>query len=242
MALPTAETISLTPIAHIRSCYPERFGIPRQAGLVPSATATIAFTATTFNQLSLRGIEDFSHLWIIFLFHQGYAKPKSLVQPPRLGGKKTMGVYATRSPNRLNPVGLSAVPLQQVEYKAHEILLHIQGGDFLDGTPVLDLKPYVPYADAIATATTTWATETDLLPVTWSAAAENALSASGLKVEWLRALITETLAQDPRPAHERGKDGRRGQTWNMRLAGLDIFWQVEAGNAKVTRLDRLSAL
>ncbi|MGB7412884.1 MAG: tRNA (N6-threonylcarbamoyladenosine(37)-N6)-methyltransferase TrmO [Thermosynechococcaceae cyanobacterium] len=230
------EPVSLTPIAYICSCYPERFGIPRQAGLVPSATATIAFTPTEFNKLALRGIESFSHLWIIFLLHQGYAKTKPLVQPPRLGGKKTMGVYATRSPNRPNPIGLSAVPLELVEYKLQEILLHIQGGDFLDGTPVLDIKPYVPYADAIATATTTWATATNLLPVIWSHLAESTLNASAIKVEWLRTLVTETIAQDPRPAHERGKDGRLGQEWNMRLAGLDVFWQVEAGIATVTRL------
>ncbi|MGF1601199.1 MAG: tRNA (N6-threonylcarbamoyladenosine(37)-N6)-methyltransferase TrmO [Thermosynechococcaceae cyanobacterium] len=230
------ERVNLTPIAHIRSCYPERFGIPRQAGLVPSATATISFAHTQFNKLSLRGIECFSHLWVIFLLHQSYAKTKPLVQPPRLGGKKTMGVYATRSPNRPNLIGLSAVPLKQVEYQSHQILLHIQGGDFLDGTPVLDIKPYVPYADAIATATTTWATETDSLPVTWSTLAESTLNARIIDVEWLRTLVTDTIAQDPRPAHERGKDGRPGQEWNMRLAGLDVFWQVEAGIATVTRL------
>ncbi|NJR71570.1 MAG: tRNA (N6-threonylcarbamoyladenosine(37)-N6)-methyltransferase TrmO, partial [Synechococcales cyanobacterium CRU_2_2] len=95
---------------------------------------------------------------------------------------------------------------------------------------------YVPYADAIASATTTWANPTNSLPVTWSVTAEQALAISGLEIKWIHSLITETLAQDPRPAHERGKDGRSGQEWNMRLGGLDVFWQVTAGNATVTRV------
>ena len=237
-----SEFATLTPIAHVQSCYPERFGIPRQAGLVPSATAAIIFSNTEPHKLSLRGIESFSHIWVVFLFHQGYAKAKPLVQPPRLGGRKTMGVYATRSPNRPNPIGLSAVPLDDVEYTSDRILLHIRGGDFLDGTPVLDIKPYIPYADAIPAANSAWATaEESLLSVEWSAEAQVALADSdegfGVKIQ---TLIAETIAQDPRPAHEREKDGRPGQQWNMRLGGFDVFWQVEAGIARVTRLIPLS--
>lgn len=209
---------------------------------MPSATATIVFSKTENHRLSLRGIERFSHIWVIFLFHQRYAKAKPLVQPPRLGGKKKVGVYATRSPNRLNPIGLSAVALDRVEYQANKILLHICGGDFLDGTPVLDIKPYIPYADAIPQANGAWAiAEQPALPVLWSAAAQSALEAShGANVEQVRMLIAETLAQDPRPAHERGKDGRPNQQWNMRLAGFDVYWQVEAGVARVTHLIQLS--
>ena len=130
--------IPMHRIATIRSCYPQRFGIPRQAGLVKTATATINFAASQNNELSIRDIESFSHLWVIFIFHkQNYSGFKPLVQPPRLGGKKTMGVYATRSPNRPNPIGLSAVLLDRVEYGEQEIRLHVRGGDFLDGTPVL---------------------------------------------------------------------------------------------------------
>ncbi len=234
------ESITLTPIAYIQSCYPERFGIPRQAGLVPSAIATIVFSKTEFNKLSLRGIESFSHLWVVFLFHRGYAKAKPLVQPPRLGGKATMGVYATRSPNRPNPIGLSVVPLDQVEYTADKILLHIHGGDFLDGTPVLDIKPYIPYADAIAEANSAWAiAEEPLLSVLWNPEAEAVLKESGGHAAKIQTLIAETIAQDPRPAYERGKDGRPGQQWNMRLGGFDVFWNVEAGVAHVTQLTPL---
>jgi tRNA (adenine37-N6)-methyltransferase len=239
----SAKSVTLTPIAYIHSCYPERFGIPRQAGLVPSATAAIVFSNTETHRLSLRGIASFSHIWVLFLFHQGYAKTKPLVQPPRLGGKKTMGVYATRSPNRLNPIGLSAVPLDRVDYTSDKILLHICGGDFLDGTPVLDLKPYIAYADAIPEANSTWAiAQEPLLPVVWSAGAQSTLEAShGIHVEKIQTLIAETIAQDPRPAHERRQDGRPGQQWNMRLSGFDVFWQVEDGVAQVTHLTQLSS-
>ena len=231
-------SVSVTPIAYVRSCYPERFGIPRQAGLVPSAKATIVFPQTDLHCHSLRGIESFSHIWVIFLFHgQTFSKFRPLVRPPRLGGNKTMGVYATRSPNRPNQIGLSAVPLDHVEQTPKEILLHIHGGDFLNGTPVLDIKPYVRYADAIA-ATSTWADDAaPLLPVEWSSTAAASLAASpGIQIEEVQQIITEAIAQDPRPGYERCKDGQPGQEWNMRLAGFDIFWKVESGSAVITRL------
>ena len=240
---PNLAAVSLTPIAYIRSCYPERFGIPRQAGLVESAAAAIVFPNTDLHWHSLRGITDFSHLWVIFLFHgQTFSQFKPLVRPPRLGGNKTVGVYASRSPNRPNQIGLSAVPLDQVEQTPKEILLHIHGGDFLDGTPVLDIKPYVPYADAIATATSTWANAADpLLPVEWSPMAITHLDTSSPRdMEEIQRIIADVIAQDPRPGYERGKDGQPGQEWNMRLAGFDIFWKVEAGCAVVTRLFSIS--
>jgi len=237
-AIPSA-TVDLMPIAYIRSSYPERFGIPRQAGLVPSATATIVFPNTDLHWHSLRGIESFSHIWVIFWFHgQSFTKFRPLVRPPRLGGNKTMGVYATRSPNRPNPMGLSAVPLDHIEQTPTEILLHIHGGDFLDGTPVLDIKPYVPYADAIASATSAWADHPDpRLSVAWSPTASASLetAADNHQLE-IRQMITDVIAQDPRPGYERGKDGQPDQFWNVRLAGFDIFWRVEAGTAIITRL------
>jgi tRNA (adenine37-N6)-methyltransferase len=243
--------VPLRPIAHILSCYPERFGIPRQSGLVPAATAQIVFANTADNQLALRGIEAFSHLWVIFWFHgQTYRDMphggfKPLVSPPRLGGRQQIGVYATRSPNRPNPIGLSAVALDRVEIKRSQILLHITGADLLDGTPVLDLKPYIPYADAILAATSAWATlETPGFAVGWTDAAAIALTTDweqGRIADWasIQALIEQTIGQDPRPAHERGKDGRVGQQWNLRVAGFDVFWRVEGGKAWITQLVQL---
>ncbi len=235
----TPEPVTLTPIAWIRSCYPDRFGIPRQAGLVPSAYAEIVFATTEASRLALRGIDSFSHLWVLFLFHQQtFPTVKPLVHPPRLGGKKTMGVYATRSPNRLNPIGLSAVQLHQVRESANELILDVRGGDFLDGTPVLDIKPYIPYADAIPTAQSTWVTPPESgLSVHWSEAAEQMfIRLQGPSDSLIRCLINETLAQDPRPAYERGKDGKVGQQWNIQICTLSIFWQVRDNTAVITRI------
>lgn len=222
---------SMARIATIRSCYPHRFGIPRQAGLVKSATASIVFEATRDNELAVRDIETFTHLWVVFVFHkQNYKNFKPLVQPPRLGGKKTMGVYATRSPNRPNPVGLSAVRLERVEFTRTEILLHIKAGDFLDGTPVLDIKPYLPFADSIPQASSEWAVSAEpVLPVEWShdALAELARAEPDeAKAKVLQTLIEETISLDPRPAHERGADGKQGQSWGMRFQHIDVKWQV----------------
>ena len=229
--------VTFTPIAYIDSCYPDRFGIPRQAGLVTSAYADIVFDATEENKLALRGIEEFSHLWVLFVFHgQSYGDFKPLVRPPRLGGNKGMGVYATRSPNRPNAIGMSAVRLLGITQKKRKLRLEVQGGDFLDGTPVIDVKPYVPYADAIESAHGAWATRQEsFLPVRWNDAAEAVLLESG-DSERLRCLIEETLAQDPRPGYERGKDGRDGQQWNMQISHYSIFWSVHCGIATVTEL------
>jgi len=235
--------IPMRRIATIRSCYPQRFGIPRQAGLVKTASATVNFEASRDNELAVRDIESFSHLWIIFLFHkQNYTGFKPLIQPPRLGGKKTMGVYATRSPNRPNPIGLSAVLLNRVEYGEQEIRLHVLGGDFLDGTPVLDIKPYVPFADSIPEASSEWAVAAEPpMPVEWSASAtaELLIADQHLATEQtgvtsgLRLLIEETLALDPRPAHERHKDGKEDQTWGMRFEHVDVKWRVQCGIAEI---------
>ncbi|MEM6255384.1 MAG: tRNA (N6-threonylcarbamoyladenosine(37)-N6)-methyltransferase TrmO [Cyanobacteria bacterium P01_D01_bin.156] len=244
----TVETVTFTPIAHIQSCYPERFGIPRQAGLVNSAYADIVFRATENNKLALRGIEEFSHLWVLFVFHnqQKFNQPnrefRPLVRPPRLGGNKSVGVYATRSPNRFNPVGMSAVQLVNLQENTtkKEIRLRVQGGDFLDGTPVIDIKPYVPYSDALSHAQGAWATgQDDLLPVQWSPKAV-AVLVKDRNCDRIRQLIAETLAQDPRPGYERGKDGRPGQRWNMQIDRYSVFWTVCQGIAEVTELTVIS--
>ena len=235
-----SDSFSMQPIATISSCYPQRFGVPRQAGLVKSATATVDFQANRDNELAVRDLETFSHLWILFVFHkQNYTGFKPLVQPPRLGGKKTMGVYATRSPNRANPIGLSAVQLDSIQFTDELIKIRVVGGDFLDGTPVLDIKPYLPFADSIDTATADWAGSAEsALHVIWSDAAAQQLSQaeSDEGLNGLQLLIEETIAQDPRPAHERNKDGKAGQTWGVRVAHVDVKWQVRDAIAEIVSL------
>ena len=235
-----SDSFSMQPIATISSCYPQRFGVPRQAGLVKSATVTVDFQANRDNELAVRDLETFSHLWILFVFHkQNYTGFKPLVQPPRLGGKKTMGVYATRSPNRANPIGLSAVQLDSIQFTDELIKIRVVGGDFLDGTPVLDIKPYLPFADSIDNATADWAGSAEsALRVIWSDAAAQQLSQaeSDEGLNGLQLLIEETIAQDPRPAHERNKDGKAGQTWGVRVAHVDVKWQVRDAIAEIVSL------
>lgn len=225
-------------IASIRSCYSQRFGIPRQPGLVDSAVAAIEFEPTSDNQLALRDLDAFSHLWVVFVFHrQHYKRFKPLVQPPRLGGKTTKGVYATRSPNRPNPIGLSVVALQDISFDKDQYRVYVTGGDFLDGTPVLDIKPYVPFVDSIPDAKSDWATPLqDGLQVVWESEALKQLNeiepnsdpvASGSL--GVKKLIEQTLAQDPRPAHERAKDGKQDQHWGVMIGPVDVKFKVQGG-------------
>lgn len=153
-----------------------------------------------------------------------------------------MGVFATRSPNRPNPVGLSAVRIENISQNNEEILIHIRGGDFLDGTPVLDIKPYVAFADSIPAASSTWVSPIDeSMPVYWSEQAASALrglQTADTKLINIKQLIEDTLAQDPRPAHERNKDGRMNQQWHMRLHELDISWSVVNDAVTVTSIKK----
>lgn len=148
------------PIGVIRSCFRQKFGIPRQPRLVPAARATLELLPSYAQPEAVRGLEGFSHLWLLFVFHgipAGHWQPT--VRPPRLGGNQRMGVFATRSSFRPNPIGLSAVALERIEISAGRVVLHLAGVDVLDGTPVLDIKPYVPYADSIPEAVGGFANE-----------------------------------------------------------------------------------
>jgi len=205
---------------------------------VQSAVASIEFAPTSDNKLALRDLGSFSHLWVVFVFHQQhYTRFKPLVQPPRLGGKTTMGVYATRSPNRPNPIGLSVVGLREVRFDEDRFRVYVNGGDFLDGTPVLDIKPYVSFVDAIPEARSDWATPLqDGLKVIWNTEALQSLTKIGPEADivttgslGLKPLIEQTLSQDPRPAHERGRDGRQGQHWGVMIGPVDVRFKVEGG-------------
>ena len=150
-----------------------------------------------------------------------------------------MGVYATRSPNRANPIGLSAVQLDSIQFTDELIKIRVVGGDFLDGTPVLDIKPYLPFADSIDNATADWASSAEsALNVIWSdvAALQLSQAESDEGLNGLQLLIEETIAQDPRPAHERNKDGKAGQTWGVRVAHVDVKWQVRDAIAEIVSL------
>ena len=140
----------MKPIAHIRSDFPTKFGIPRQAGLAEHLTATVVFEPEFRDPEALRGIEGFSHLWLIWEFSAARREEWSpTVRPPRLGGNVRLGVFATRSPFRPNPIGLSCVELESIEQTPNGPVLTVRGADLLNGTPIYDIKPYVPYADSV---------------------------------------------------------------------------------------------
>ncbi len=138
------------PIGIVRSCFREKFGIPRQPGLAPAARATLELLPPHNQPAAVRGLEDFSHVWLVFVFHGVPASRwQPTVRPPRLGGNRRLGVFATRSPFRPNPIGLSVVALDRIVTGQGRVALHLSGVDVLDGTPVLDIKPYLPYADRV---------------------------------------------------------------------------------------------
>ena len=218
------ETLSLSAIAYVESPYRQKFAIPRQPGLVKSAHGIIHFTEAYAHPDCLRGIEDFSHLWLTFMFHETAAQGwKPLVRPPRLGGNQRKGVFATRSTFRPNPIGLSVVELLAVR----DTTLVVAGLDLLHGTPILDIKPYLPYSDSIADALGGYA---DARPnsgmqVQFSAAAEAVLAQHTEQYPQLRALITEVLQQDPRPGYQREQNWQK--EYGMHLYDFNIKWRVE---------------
>ena len=222
------------PIGNVRSCFTEKFGAPRQPGLVPQARAIIDIAAP-YNQIeAFRGLEQFSHLWILFIFHQCPRKPwKPTVRPPRLGGNQRLGVFATRSGFRPNPIGQSAVALEKIIRQNGSVQVHVRGHDFVDGTPVIDIKPYLPYADAIPSAHGAYAHAKPAAKFVvrfseQAAAACRALENGGYPQ--LRELATSVLALDPRPAYCRTDLERRH---GLTLWDLNIRYRIEAGTIVV---------
>ncbi|MBF4207986.1 tRNA (N6-threonylcarbamoyladenosine(37)-N6)-methyltransferase TrmO [Pseudomonas donghuensis] len=192
---------SVAPIGYVRSCFKEKFAIPRQPQLAPAARGVLELLPPYDNGEAVAGLEQVSHVWLLFLFHQALEdKPRLKVRPPRLGGNKSMGVFATRATHRPNGIGQSVVRLEKVEAGR----LWLSGIDLLDGTPVLDIKPYVPYADAVAGAVNQMAdAPPEAIAVHWSDAALPQAHEHALRLaEPLVELIEQCLAQDPRPAYQ----------------------------------------
>ena len=256
-ALPTKKTSwTFEPIGVARTCFKEKFGIPRQPGLVAGATGTLKlFTHHSGEELkgALKALEGFSHLWVIFVFHEHDAKKwKPGIRPPRLGGNRKVGVLASRSPHRPNPIGLSVVKIEAVRPDAKggpEI--EVSGVDLLDGTPLLDIKPYIEYADSLKDTKSGWAAEEiQRAPVEFTEAAQARLteledqSTSG-KYVGLRALVIEMLEMDPRPAFQKrrmpmGSPQAEGTRYGFALLDLDVQWEIQGGKIKVLNLPRLN--
>ncbi len=221
---------NFSPIGVVESCFKQKFGIPRQPGLAPSTQAKIWIYPPFNNPDAFDGLSESSHLWIQFVFHKTpQSKPwRPKVRPPRLGGNKSLGVFATRSPNRPNPIGLSVVKNEGLEVDGDKLCVCISGIDLLEGTPVLDIKPYIPYADIIPSATNTMAhSAPKLLPVSFSGRARQFCQNYQLDTGTdLISLIDETLGQDPRPQYQSNIDGR---VYAMLLLKLDVQWTYFTG-------------
>ena len=227
---------TFNPIGRIHSCFKEKFGIPRQPGLVAEACASVELLPPYDDAAAVRGLTEFSHIWLLFVFH---ANPpgrwRPTVRPPRLGGNRRVGVFASRSTFRPNPIGQSVVQLDGITHTGGRLALDISGVDLLDQTPVLDIKPYLPYADALPHATGGYAAERPATPhkVSFSAQAEVSLREAGNhRGTDLRRLIEALLANDPRPAYR--KEVARSRTYGMRLEAYNIEWVLEGEEVIVT--------
>ena len=214
------ENVNIQVIARMKSDFATKFGIPRQSGLVEELRSTIVFEPEFRNSDTLRGIEDFSHLWLIWQFSEAVrAEWSPTVRPPRLGGNTRIGVFATRSPFRPKSLGLSSVKLLGVEHtKEYGTVLHVGGADLMDGTPIFDIKPYIPYGDCHPEATGGF-TDTAgdfLLEVDFP---EGLLA---ILPEEKRSAATAVLSHDPRPSYQRKPD----RIYGLTFAGFDIRFTV----------------
>lgn len=221
----------MKPIAHIHTDFPAKFGVPRQSGLVDALTGTIVFEKEYRTPDAVRGLADFSHLWLIWVFSGAIRTGwTATVRPPRLGGNTRIGVFATRSPFRPNPIGLSAVQLTGVELtKEQGPLLHVAGADLVDGTPILDIKPYLPFSDAYPLAKGGFADQ---------------VKDGALEVDFPQALLAlvpadkqeallGVLTCDPRPSYQDDPD----RVYGFGFAGMEIKFTVQGRRLTVLRIE-----
>ena len=222
----SVENLQLEPIGIIHSCFTEKFGIPRQPGMVTSATARLELLPPYNREEMVRGLEQFSHIWVHFCFHETVAEGwKPTVRPPWLGGQKRVGVFASRSPHRPNHLGLSVVQLKAIVWEKKKLFLELSGIDFLDQTPVFDIKPYILYSDCVTSASVGYAHgEKPAGTVVFTEDAEifctAYLAQTGRNI---RQLVEDMVLHDPRPASQKGNKNSFG----MLLWKVNIRWRVE---------------
>ena len=222
----TKNNFTFDTIGVIRSPFKEKFGIPRQPGLT-NTPALIELLPPYAVADAVQGLDTFSHIWITFVFHAVQQREwKPLVRPPRLGGNEKIGVFATRSTHRPNPIGLSVVALEKIE-TSDGVRLHIRGGDLLDGTPILDIKPYLPYADSIADARAGFApTPPGRLAVRWHADVLNSVEQVAAE---FRAVIEDILAFDPRPAYQNEPE----RIYGVHIGDYNVRFRIDAAGVEV---------
>lgn len=224
--------MEMKPIGWIHSDFRDKFGIPRQSGLIEELRAVVTFAPEYRVKEAFRGLEGFSHIWLLWEFSQSVRESWSpTVRPPRLGGNRRLGVFATRSPFRPNPIGLSCVRLERVDLDAQEgPLLHVQGADLLDGTPIFDVKPYLPYADCRPEAAGGFAAEAPESRLTVELPQELAEKLPEEK----RAALLGVLAGDPRPSYQNDPE----RVYGMSFAGFNVKFRVEGDRLTVQEIVR----
>lgn len=229
---------SFEQIGVIRSPWKEKFAVPRQPGLIQDGGGELHLLPPYNQPEAVRGLEAFSHLWLLFIFHQtmdGGWRPT--VRPPRLGGNARMGVFATRSTFRPNPVGMSLVELQSVRCEKNAVILQLGSLDLVDGTPIVDIKPYLPFAEALPQARAGFAQsapDADM-PVSFTLHAQQQIASQQARYPQLERFITQVLAQDPRPAYRKGAEEER--EYAVWLLEFNVRWRVTLSGTEVIAVD-----
>ncbi len=228
-----SNSVTFYPIATISTPYGEKFSVPRQPNLVSQGKGILRLLPPYNTLDAVRGLEAFSHLWLLFQFHQiPEKKAQVTVRPPRLGGNQRVGVFASRATHRPNPIGLSKVKLEKIEVKNGDVLLHLGSVDLVDGTPILDVKPYIAYADSEENAISGFAQKKPAtkLQVIFTEEVKQAVRScqnfAKYQINDPLGFIQDVIAQDPRPAYQQGKLTDR--VYGMLLAGCNIRWRIDA--------------
>lgn len=231
--IPILMEFKVTPIGYIKSCFKEKFGTPRQSGLVQEAYSELKISPDFQPLESLQGLEGFSHVWLVWWFHQNrVSRFHAKVHPPRLEGK-TMGLFATRTPHRPNPIGLSLVRLEEIKGDT----LYFLGADLVDGTPILDIKPYLPQYESVPEARVGWLSDVNdtELKIVWTAQAQEVLNQVDQLTpnQSLRNLIEKTIQLDPRPVVYRGNEESGGayrSDYACRIGPVDVHFRFLSAN------------
>lgn len=222
-------------IGIVHSCYKDKFAIPRQAGLVTASTASIELLPP-YNDIEItRGLEDFSHIWLSFIFHKHVDKGwNTTVKPPRLDGKQRFGVFATRASFRPNPIGLSLVEMDSIEQKDGSLFIHVKGADLMDQTPIIDIKPYVPYSDSIPDAKGGFTDhiKEQKLQISFSQQAENDCQKAARKYPQIKQFISQLLALDHRAYYYKKID----KIYSTTVYDYDLKWLIKGDQVEVVSL------
>lgn len=232
------DSLNFKIIAHIKSDFPEKFGIPRQSGILKNLRSTIQFTPEFRNADALRGLEGFSHLWLLWIFSENIRDSWSpTVRPPRLGGNKRLGVFATRSSFRPNPIAMSCVKIEEIRLNAGDSAngyvgpeIVVSGADLMDGTPIVDIKPYLPYADAIPDATGGFAEAVRFNHLEVEIAASDLAKLPEEKREPLRLILEE----DPRPHYQADPE----RIYGFHFAGFEVKFKVNENKLSVVSIEK----